>query len=158
MAELELLRMNQNEFDDYFVRAIESYTSELLKSGRFPDKKQAYEFALWEYNDIFPKGIKTPGTEVYYIYVKEMKVGIIWMLREQDWGYIGDFLINSTYRNHGYGTKALCCLEQMAAQSGIKRMRLGVFKNNLIARKLYEKQGYLVIRERECDLLMEKPI
>lgn len=158
MAELELLHMNQNEFDDYFVQAVESYAGGLIKSGRFPDERKAHEFAQWEYNDIFPQGMETPDTDVYHIYVGGNKAGVIWLLKEQDIGFIGDFLIDSPYRHQGYGTKALCRIEQAAAQSGMKKMRLGVFKNNTIARKLYEKQGYQVIRERETDLMMEKTI
>lgn len=158
MKELELLYMTQKEFDNYYVQAVESYANELLNSGRFPDARQAHEFALWEYNDIFPQGIKTPGTYVFHIYVYGNKAGAIWMLREQDAGFIGDFFIDSVYQHRGYGTKALCCMEQIAAQSGMKKMRLGVFKNNRIARKLYEKQGYIVIRDREADLLMEKAL
>lgn len=158
MTELELLPMSEEEFDVYYIQAIQSYTNELFISGRFPDLKKANEFAKWEYHDIFPQGINTPGTDVYHIYINGNKAGIIWLLREQDTGFIGDFLIDSAYRHQGYGTQALRCLEQLAVKSGMKRMRLGVFKNNAIARRLYEKQGYTVIRDREADLMMEKSV
>lgn len=150
--------MNREEFDTYFAQAVESYAEELLKSGRYPDAEQAHEFALWEYRDIFSQGFETPGTEVYHIFDGPQKVGLIWMLREEDTGFIGDFLIDSACRHQGYGTGAMRCLEGRAAQAGIKTMRLGVFKNNTAARRLYEKQGYTVVRDREADLMMEKSL
>lgn len=156
MADLELLRMTPGEFDAYYAQAVEIYAAELEKSGRFPDAGQAQEFAQWEYRDIFPQGINTPDTEVYHIYIKGDKAGVIWLLREEDVGFIGDFLIDVAYRRQGYGVQALCCLERLAAQAGMEKMRLGVFKNNTAARTLYEKQGYRVIRDREADLMMEK--
>lgn len=155
---LELLHMTQNEFDTYYKQAVEDYASELLKNGRFPDAKQAHDFAAWEYSDIFSQGLKTPGIDVYHIHVDGKKVGVIWLLREDEVGFIGDFLIDSAYRRRGYGTGALRRLDELAVLSGIKKMRLGVFKNNTAARKLYEKQGYVVIRERGADLTMEKAL
>lgn len=158
MENLELLRMTPAEFDTYYAQAVEIYATELEKSGRFPDAGQAQEFARWEYGDIFPRGLQTPGTDVYHIYIGGQKAGVIWLLREEDTGFIGDFLIDGAYRRQGYGTQALCRLERLAAQAGMKKMRLGVFKNNMAARTLYEKQGYRVIRDREADLMMEKSL
>lgn len=156
MAEVELRHMSREEFVTYYAQAVESYAEELLRSGRFPDEQEAKAFARWEYQDIFSQGYETPETDVYHIDIHGEKGGIIWTLREGDTEFIGDFLIDSSFRRHGYSAKAMCCLEQIAKQSGIKAIRLGVFKSNAIARRLYEKQGYTVIRDREADLLMEK--
>lgn len=158
MLKLELLPMTKKEFNTYFIQAIEAYACELSKSGRFPDPNEAYKFAQWEYNDIFFQGNDTSNTYVYHIDVNGTKVGVIWLLQEQEIGFIGDFLIYSPYQHRGYGTKTLCLIEQSAAQLGVKKIRLGVFIKNKIARKLYEKQGYHIIKERNADLLMEKTI
>lgn len=158
MTEVRLRHMTREEFDAYFAGAVDSYAEELCKSGRYPDAGQARAFALWEYKDIFSQGYRTPGTEVYHIFDGAKKIGFIWMLREEDSGFIGDFLIDSACRHQGYGTKAMRCLERRAAEAGIKTMRLGVFKNNTAARRLYEKQGYTVVRDREVDLMMEKKL
>lgn len=45
MSEVELLEMTNNEFDTYFIEAIERYASELSKNKRFPDINAAYKFA-----------------------------------------------------------------------------------------------------------------
>lgn len=56
------------------------------------------------------------------------KAGVIWLLREEDVGFVGNFLIDGAYRRQGYGVNVLRHIEELTAQSGM--MRLGVFKNN----------------------------
>ncbi|EQB86175.1 RimJ/RimL family protein N-acetyltransferase [Clostridium punense] len=161
MKNVKLEKMTLEDYNDYIYPAVTNYEDQLLLSGRFDNKQEAHEFAVWEYNDIFKDGFYTPETYLYNITVNEQKVGIIWFINEDNQGvpgeaFIGDFLIYEAYRNQGYGYKALRIVEDVAKAQGLTEIRLGVLNHNASAKKLYISVGYTVFKERENDCIMRK--
>ncbi|MCU9812585.1 GNAT family N-acetyltransferase [Paraclostridium bifermentans] len=158
MGDVVLDKMSINDYNSYISNAVENYTQELLKSSRFLSLEESRDFAIWEYNDIFKEGFNTINTYLYNILVSDEKVGIVWVLKENDEGFIGDFLIYEKYRNRGYGYEALRKLERTIEYFGVQKLKLGVFKHNPNALKLYKKVGYSIFREREFDYTMIKEL
>jgi ribosomal protein S18 acetylase RimI-like enzyme len=57
-------------------------------------------------------------------------------------GIVTDLYIEPEHRHRGLGTEALCFIEEQAARFGLLAIELQVERNNVIARRLYEKSGY----------------
>lgn len=158
---VELIKMSQEDYEDYIRNAIVSYEEELLLSGRFKTEHEAHEFAVSEYNDIFKFGLSTPDIYLNNIIVDEHKVRILWFLNEDKQGFpgeafIGDFLIYENYRRKGYGNQALYLVEEYVKELGLLEIRLGVMKHNIKAKKLYERMDYTIFKQREHDCIMQK--
>lgn len=49
-------------------------------------------------------------------------------------------------------------LENKVKEMSLSEIRLGVLKHNIGARKLYEKVGYHVFKQREYDCVIQKII
>lgn len=62
-------------------------------------------------------------------------------------------VVDFKYQNKGYGQKMLECIEIEAKKLGVKRIKLNVFKDNTIARRIYQKAGFKEIRK---EIVMEK--
>lgn len=81
--------------------AIESYTTELYESGSYKIEKEARASAEWEFNeDICNNDYETENTYVFNLVDSSRKVGIIWMILEEDECFIGDFLVYSEYQKN----------------------------------------------------------
>lgn len=161
MKNVKLEEMTPKDYDDYMMWAIADYEKDLVKSRRFDTKEAAQEFAVWEFQDIFKNGFYTTNVYLYNIIVEGKKIGVIWFLNEDKQGFpgegfIGDFLIYEAYRKKGYGYETLISIEALAKAQGLTEMRLGVMEHNLSAKRLYEKAGYVVFKEREHDFIMRK--
>jgi ribosomal protein S18 acetylase RimI-like enzyme len=50
--------------------------------------------------------------------------------------------IDPRWQGQGYGTALLRACEQLAAEDGYGSLRLDVFEDNPVARRLYEQYGY----------------
>lgn len=154
---MKLSPMSETEFLDYIDSAIDSYLKELLHSKRFTLEQEAFKFASWEFKeDIFHDGYHTENTLVYNLVHEAKTVGIIWLLLEDGVAFIGDFLVYPTYQGKGFGSSALDQIETIAQTNGMTAIRLGVFKHNQVAERLYRKHGYSIYKERETDYILEK--
>ena len=158
MEDIKLQEMSLEDYNNYTDSAIKSYTKELLLSCRFKTLIEAYNFAKYEYDDMFKEGFKTKDTFLYNIMLSGEKIGIIWFIKEKSWGFIGDFLIYEQYRGNNYGYNTLILLENIAKKYDINELRLGVFRHNVKAKKLYLKVGYNIIKDIEKNFIMSKKI
>lgn len=70
------------------------------------------------------------------------------------WGYIGE----SEYRGAGLGTIMMQLVEEQAKNIGIKKLILGVNKDNIPAIKCYIKGGYIVNRQSDTHFYMMKSL
>jgi mycothiol synthase len=61
--------------------------------------------------------------------------------------WICDIAVDEPYRRHGYGAAVLGAAELELAELGVARVGLNVYGSNDTARRLYERQGYHVIRQ-----------
>ena len=55
-------------------------------------------------------------------------------------------------------SKTLILLENIAKKYDINELRLGVFRHNVKAKKLYLKVGYNIIKDIEKNFIMSKKI
>jgi mycothiol synthase len=61
--------------------------------------------------------------------------------------WICDLVVDEPYRRHGYAAAVLGAAEIELAELGVARVGLNVYGENGTARRLYERQGYHVIRQ-----------
>jgi len=158
MENIILQEMSLEDYNNYTDSAIKNYSEELLLSCRFKTFIEAYNFAKCEYDEMFKEGFKTQNAFLYNIMLAGEKIGIIWFIKEKSWGFIGDFLIYEQYRGNKYGHNTLILLENIAKRYDIKELRLGVFRHNVKAKKLYLKVGYNIIKDIEKNFIMSKKI
>lgn len=73
-------------------------------------------------------------------------------------GYISSLSVLKPYQRKGIASNLLSLLIEHAFINGIRKLDLKVFKNNIPAIKLYEKNGFYKIKERIKDgfILMTK--
>lgn len=158
MGNIILKEMSLQDYNNYTEAAISNYTEELLLSGRFKNYNEALDFSKLEYYDVFKDGFETKDIFLYNINLLKESIGIIWFIKEKNWGFIGDFLIYKEYRGNKHGYNTLMLLEGIAKECGIKELRLGVFRHNLKAIKLYLKVGYTILKDGEKNYIMSKKL
>ncbi len=158
MGNIILKEMSLQDYNDYTESAISNYTEELLLSGRFKNYNEALDFSKLEYYDVFKDGFQTKDIFLYNINLFKENIGIVWFIKEKNWGFIGDFLIYKEYRGNKHGYNTLMLLEDKAKECGIKELRLGVFKHNLNAIKLYLKVGYTILKDGNKNYIMAKKL
>jgi len=59
--------------------------------------------------------------------------------------YVYSFRVKPAYRGRGIGTRLMHTIETDLRQRGFARVTLNVAKDNLLARRLYERLGYRVV-------------
>ena len=64
---------------------------------------------------------------------------------------IYNIIIDEAFRQRGYGKQAMQALEVEVQRLGVDEIRLHVFGNNTVARKLYQNMGY-----EETNVMMRK--
>ena len=105
------------------------------------------------------EGLMEPGMMSRGIYADAVPVGYILYLvnTNRKWGYIARFMIDARQQGKGYGRQAmLMVIEDLKKQVGLERLLVGVVPQNTVARKLYEKLGFVDTGIlREGDMLME---
>jgi len=72
--------------------------------------------------------------------------------------YIDDFCVDKDFRNKGIGTKLLSMVENYAKEIGIGDICLHVEKTNVLAKNLYDRNGYSVFKVERTKVLMNKII
>jgi ribosomal protein S18 acetylase RimI-like enzyme len=136
--------MDPGEFDAYLDRLIPSYAEDHIRTGRWTPEEGLAE-SRKEVQDLLPDGIRTPNNFLYTILAgsPEAKVGAIWLAVEAPRGFIYDLLIYDSFRRRGYAEEAMRALEHEATEKGIRKLSLHVFGDNVGARRLYAKLGYV---------------
>lgn len=61
--------------------------------------------------------------------------------------------VRSDRRGQGIGTQLLDALKQLAREDGYRQIRLDVIDTNVAARRLYEREGFVVTRSESYELL-----
>lgn len=69
--------------------------------------------------------------------------------------YFEDMQVSKLMRGKGIGTYLMKLIERKAIKNKIRRIRLTVFKDNP-AKRLYDRLGYKVIKDKTTSVLMEK--
>ncbi len=153
---MNLVKMSQEDFDDFLSFSIKDYATDKIEAGTW-SANEALKLSKDSFKQLLPDGRETKDEYLYSLIDDKSanKVGYLWvhltMKAEKKAGFIYDFVILEAYRHLGYGTQALETLEKEALKLGIEEMGLHVFAHNKVARALYEKMGFL-----ETDITMVK--
>lgn len=76
---------------------------------------------------------------------------------EESGRWIG-LCVSEAFTGSGYGTLLLKRLEDLAVSSGVRMLRLSVYKNNTIAKTLYDSNSYTVVGDNGRSYFMEKEL
>ena len=153
-AVVRLIPMEPAELDPYLDRLVRSYSEDHIRAGRW-SAKEGLDEARKEVQRLLPGGLETPNHFLYTVVggSPEAKVGVIWLALEPRGGFVYDLLIHPSFRRRGYAEEAMRLLEQVAKEKGARKLFLHVFADNLGARNLYVKLGYV-----ETNVVMSKPL
>lgn len=91
-------------------------------------------------------GRKTPNSVTYVIECADEKVGRLRLVDTDDEMFIGGLQLLPQYRGQGLGSSILHSLIERAARAH-KVLRLNVDKNNVDAKRLYIRLGFVVVQE-----------
>ncbi len=105
---------------------------------------------------LVPDGQRTAGHEFRSVVNESGEVvGAIWFAPDTETGqaaaYLWDIVIEPEHQGRGYGRAALEALEALVRALGYDAIRLHVFGDNDVARRLYRAVGYA-----ETDVSMIK--
>ncbi|MHA7963168.1 GNAT family N-acetyltransferase [Paenibacillus sp. CAU 1782] len=154
---IKIRNMSENEFEKFKEWSVNDYAEDLIKSNMSSDKEDAIESAEKEFNEILPMGLSTENNFLYVMINDSLdNVGFIWYEKEDEAGFICDFLVMQNYRNKGYGFETMKWIEKDAKEKGMRKLKLSVFKFNEPAYNLYHKLNYKVIEDNDGNVIMEK--
>ena len=135
--------------------ALRTYAEDKIRIGAWPaDGAEAK--ARDEFAKLVPDGRSTPGHDFRSIVSEAGEtVGALWLGPDEAIGqgslFIWDIGIDAEFRGRGYARAALEAIEPVARALGYDSIRLHVFGDNEVARRLYRSAGYL-----ETDVSMLK--
>ncbi|WP_163102128.1 GNAT family N-acetyltransferase [Peribacillus alkalitolerans] len=84
-------------------------------------------------------------SEPFFIKADDTYIGLIdyMMCNEKDrYPWLGLLMIHEDYKGYGYGTSAYLLYEQQMKERGVEILRLAVLKENVPARKFWERLGF----------------
>lgn len=102
---------------------------------------------------IVVKDIQSSGGEFFKILLSDTLIGICGIkkvnVQEME---LCKFHIAKKFQSKGYGTSALCFVENEARRMGFKKMLLHVSKSQYKAIALYQKLNFLALKEEKCKV------
>jgi ribosomal protein S18 acetylase RimI-like enzyme len=155
---VELVPMEQEDFETYRERNIREYAAEHVKNGDWLPE-EALEKSRKEVQGLLPDGIKSKNQFIYSIFddATNQKLGMLWVEVKMDTprrrAFMYDFIIEEQFRGKGYGKQALAALDQKLISMDSESVGLHVFAHNTVAQELYKKSGYQV-----TNIIMRKQL
>jgi ribosomal protein S18 acetylase RimI-like enzyme len=148
---VELIPMNQEQFEAFLKEAIPAYADEKVESGAWKED-EAMRLSGEAYARLLPEGLKTKGSYLYMVRAPEQDgdIGYIWLhvpevaeagLKK---AFLYEIKIHESYQGQGYGKKTMTALDAAARELGASSIGLHVFGHNQRAFRLYERMGYEV--------------
>ena len=160
---VKIRSMTNEEFEAVQQWSIQHHAAELMEELHISEEDATAEATL-EFTQLLPDGIHTQHNHLMTIVeaANDEPVGFIWTLHEEFEGrkqsFICDFAIWESKRRRGYAAAALYLTERNAAEAGCQESVLFVGDDNAAARALYEKSGYIVLRQKDYGKFMKKQI
>lgn len=140
---VQLIPMEQKDFDPYLERDIREYAEEHVRNGNWK-KEEALEQSRKEHQQLLPDGLQSKNQYLFSIMDDEMnkKLGVLWVNIENNQAFIYDFRIDEEYRGKGYGKQALAAMDEKLTAMNVKSVGLHVLGDNIGAQELYKKMGF----------------
>jgi RimJ/RimL family protein N-acetyltransferase len=151
---VRLKPMEAADYGPFMEKLLVSYAADHIRTGRWTEEEGLRE-ARAEVEKFLPNGRDTPNHYFFSIFggEPEQKVGAVWLSIEPQRAMVLDLLVDEEHRKRGYAEAAMRLLEPIAREKGAEKIALHVFGDNVGARKLYTKLGYL-----ETNVLMAKSL
>lgn len=143
---VRLRPMTPEEFPAFVAASKAGYAHDIEVHGG-QTRKAARAKAEADFPSTLPRGLETPGHQIFIIEARGGAVGRLWLGERQSGGrrvlFIYDISIDPERQGRGYGRAAMGLAEQEARSRGIGRIELNVFGGNDVARSLYRSLGYV---------------
>ena len=148
---VKLFPITQDELRSFVEDAVNEYANDMIKAEEHSDFKKAYKLSQKATLPYFKHEGLVKQQLVLNILdsdAEDKKVGRIWIsVLDGKTAWISYFVIQPEFRNQGFGKATLHAVEELLYPFGIRRMELNAFHDNSVARNLYAKIGYQVVRE-----------
>ncbi len=151
---IRLRLMTEAEFGVWRRASLEAYARERARNLGTPLGEQRAE-AERQHAELLPDGQATPGHRFWAVTGESGEVvGSLWVRVANDGtsAFIFAIDIDEPQRGKGYGTQTLAALEAELKALGVRRIGLNVFNDNVVAKHLYERQGY---RTTNCNMVKD---
>ncbi|MFA5658401.1 MAG: GNAT family N-acetyltransferase [Oscillospiraceae bacterium] len=96
--------------------------------------------------------LKKLGYSYYFLEADSNPIGYIGLKQENNKLFLSKLYILKEYRGKGYASRAFEFLEEMCREKHLKAIWLTVNRNNETPIKVYEKKGFVTIREQVSDI------
>jgi ribosomal protein S18 acetylase RimI-like enzyme len=142
---IQLIPMQQEDFEAYLERDIREYAEEHVRNGNWKPE-EALERSRKEHEQLLPDGLRSKNQYLFSIIdvAGDQKLGMLWVNVENNQAFVYDFRIDESQRGKGYGKQALRALDEKLKQMNVESVALHVFGDNLVAQELYKKMGYQI--------------
>jgi ribosomal protein S18 acetylase RimI-like enzyme len=146
--DLHLRPMTTAELPSYEAELAVKYAADLYGSTGVSKEAAEQEVALSRLGSWFPEGRIEAGQQVWVAEDADgARVGVLWLEHleagtPREYAFIHDFEVEESRRGEGWGRKLLALAEEQTRAWGLSVLRLNVFGNNTIARRLYQSQGF----------------
>lgn len=154
---IELVPMNEKDFQGYLEFSVKNYAEEKVKSGNWP-QEGSFERSEKEFKKLLPNGLKTADNYLFSAMDSKTNVGMIWIAKRKDDGindiiWIYDIVVEHEERGKGHGYEIMKALETKTKEFSLSTIKLHVFGHNAPAISLYRKLGYSI-----TNMIMEKTL
>jgi RimJ/RimL family protein N-acetyltransferase len=156
MATIRDLNETEVDLDTYLSWLQDVYGNPFIESARA-------DYSMSDLNDFLASKLGRPDVRFWAIFTEldefigTVKLDPIDFIQGNAW--LGIMIGEVSQRGKGYGQMVL---EQVAQYSlvtlNLRKLLLGVHKNNLAAVQLYKKQGFQIIETNEVSFVMKKDL
>lgn len=158
---VRLEKMSKDAYAHFIQVSFEHHVEELMQEENM-SKEEAEIETRKELDEMLPQGMDTADNYLFSVECDRRVVGYLWFLTEMNEGvkqaFLCDFQIDEEERGNGYGKAALAEMDKTAQKLECKECVLFVEGINEIAKQLYSKCGYQVLREHNYGYFMKKSI
>lgn len=146
---LTLKKLTKNNFNFLLKFTIGEYSNDLFQYGEAKTRERAVDLATKEITNLVPKGVDTRNQFIYRVKNNHDTIGWLWhqMVDEGKTGFLLYIFINKEFRRKGLGEQLLKLFEKEAQDLGASELILYVFIDNTPAVKMYQKNGYFIVKE-----------
>jgi ribosomal protein S18 acetylase RimI-like enzyme len=110
--------------------------------------------------ELFPDGGLREGHSVLEVVIEGEAGGYLWVgpSDSTDDFYVFDVEIDGQFRGRGFGRAAMRAAEEIARERGYHGVALTVADANMVARGLYESEGYETVGARQGRRFMRRAL
>jgi len=143
---LTLEPMSPERYASWNTRLITEFAKEKVDSGNWP-AEGALERSARENAADLPRGLDTPGHDIFVALSDGEEVGVLWLFTDPALSVpetmIYDIEIGEAHRGKGLGRELLTAAEEWCADHSVGILKLHVFATNTAAVSLYESSGFV---------------